>query len=63
MLSLKRAYREHLKRTQRIENRRPSTAQSRKQDREHRRILSAKRAQFVEQQLTQQTKFIHSIFQ
>jgi hypothetical protein len=52
-----RAYREHLERRYNIENRRPSTSQRREQERDHRRLLSAKRAQFVEHQLIQQTKF------
>ncbi len=60
------AYREHLKRRHYIENRRPSTSSRREQERNRRRILSAKRAQFVEQQLTQQTRlnkhFLFSLF-
>lgn len=52
-----RAYREHLQRRFQIENRRPSTSQRREQERDHRRLRSAKRAQFVEQQLIEQKRF------
>jgi len=52
-----RAYREHLQRRFNIENRRPSASQRLEQERHHRRIISAKRAKFVEQKLIQQTKF------
>lgn len=51
-----RAFREHLQRRFTIENRRPSVSQQREQDRNHRRVLSAKRAQFVEQQLIEHAR-------
>ena len=40
-----------------FENHRPSTSQRREQERDHRRLRSAKRAQFVDQQLIEQTRF------
>lgn len=54
----RRAYRKHLKRRQTIERSRPSTAQWNQRDKEHRRILSGKRAQHVDQQLQFESKFV-----
>ena len=51
-----RAYRDHLKRRQEIEGSRPSTGKWREHRLNHRRSLSAKRAQFVDQQLTEESK-------
>ncbi|CAF1125311.1 unnamed protein product [Rotaria sp. Silwood1] len=55
-IKIQRAYREHLQRRKQIENRRPSASKRREEERDHRRILSAKRAQYVEQQLIEQTR-------
>ena len=53
-----RAFRKHLKRRQLIERSRLSTGQWNEREKEHRRILSAKRASFLDQQLQQESKFI-----
>ncbi|CAF3281523.1 unnamed protein product [Rotaria socialis] len=55
-ITIQRAYREHLERRIKIEKRRPSASKRREEERHHRRILSAKRAQHIEQKLIEQTR-------
>ncbi|CAF1265204.1 unnamed protein product [Adineta ricciae] len=55
-VKIQRAYREHLQRRDEIENRRPSSGEKREREKLRRQVLSAKRAQYVEQKLTEQTR-------
>ncbi|CAF0847000.1 unnamed protein product [Adineta steineri] len=55
-IKIQRAYRDHLQRRDDIETRRPSTSQIQERERDHRKALSAKRAQHVERQLNDQIR-------
>ncbi|UJR29408.1 hypothetical protein I4U23_010620 [Adineta vaga] len=55
-VKIQRAFREHLQRRDEIENRRPLSSEKRQREKIHRQVLSAKRAQYVEQKLTEQTR-------
>ncbi|CAF4405639.1 unnamed protein product, partial [Adineta steineri] len=55
-IKIQRAYRDHLQRRDDIETRRPPTSQRQERERDHRKALSAKRAQHVERQLNDQIR-------